>query len=681
MALMRVSVVVPTYRRPDALMRCLDALARQDTAADEILVVVRHQDEASRQCVRELQNDSIRLVLVDIPAGRPGFVAALNAGIAASSGDVVCLTDDDAEPRADWVSLILATFAQDPMIGAVGGRDWTYQGTHLEDGEESVVGTVSWWGRIIGRHHLGVGPPREVAILKGVNLSVRGDLIRQVGFDTRLRGTATEHHSELGLCLKLLRMGFRIIYDPAIAVDHRREPRVAEAREFGPHQVRDAAYNETLALLEHLPPAGQTAHLLWTTAIGIRGVPGLAQSARLLLITGDPKLRLLLGNFTGRGLAVLTYLRPAGRRVRAGRRVWPSGRSGDTPGVLAVAHSPSAGVRAEQLLEKIPGSHIVKPSAEARGMASLAWLVLRSRAKVLYLVDVGKTTAPAAVLGRLTGKRVIVDTGDATFALARSLGDRTRLGLLLVGVGEQFTLRSAHEIIVRGRTHAARVPRPSTHIPDLAPRGAAPAEASKLRVALDLQGAYVAGVVGSLIFSPRLRISYGWDLIEALPHIHPSVVALIVGDGSGLEPLRQRAITLGVIDRCRFVGRVPTDRACEYVSAMDVALSTQTNDVVGQVRTTGKLPLYLACGSPVLASHVGEAALILGPVGWTLPYYGVLDYLYPSRLGAAIEAWRTDPNGAAIRRQTALRIAREFFDEEEMRQKLASTIHRVTNQR
>ena len=236
-------------------------------------------------------------------------MAALNAGVAASRGEVVCLTDDDSEPWPDWISQITATFARDPSIGAVGGRDWVYFGDRLEEGDGTGVGTVTWWGRVLGRHHLGVGRARDVAVLKGVNLSARGDLIRQVGFDRRLRGRTTEHHSELGLCLKLARMGYRVVYDPAIAVDHRPQPRTAEAREFDPSQVRNSAFNETLALLEHLSPGGSAIHLLWTTAVGTRSSPGFAQSLRLLLTGGGPQLRLLAGNLQGRALALSTFLR------------------------------------------------------------------------------------------------------------------------------------------------------------------------------------------------------------------------------------------------------------------------------------------------------------------------------------------------------------------------------------
>ncbi len=667
---MRVSVVVPTYRRPEALRSCLGALARQDLTADEILVVVRREDEASRRCVEGFVDEPIRVVAVDVLPGRPGFVAALNAGVAASTGEIVCFTDDDAEPWPDWISRIVSTFELDPAIGAVGGRDWVYHGDLLEDGEEAVVGTVSRWGRTVGRHHLGVGSLRDVAILKGANLSVRGDLVREVGFDRRLRGFATEHHSELGLCLALLRMGYRVVYDPAVAVDHRPRPRPTEGREFHPRQVKDSSHNETLALLEHLSLPGQIAHLLWSGALGTRGAPGLAQSVRLFVGSGDPKFSLLCANLEGRGLALSTYLH--GRIGRARKRCAPSRAQGSS--LLAVAHSDNARPRAEQLLSGVPGTALVKPPRGIQGMVSSAWAVFRSRAKVIYLVDVGKTTVPAALLGRLFGKRVMVDTGDACFALARSLGDRGFLELLLVGLAERLTLRCAHQVVVRGSAHAAHVPGRVTHIPDVAPPGAVPTSAVALRRSLGFEDRFVVGLVGSLILSRGLGVSYGWDLVEALGQTDSSVVALVVGDGSGREALQHRARELGVAERCRFVGEVPAQRVCEYICAMDVALSTQTNDIVGEVRTTGKLPLYLACHRPVLASDVGEAARVLGPLGWTIPFRGRLDPDYPTRLAEAVEAWRGDAEGAADREAIAARVSAGEFDPAVMRERLRQLV-------
>jgi GT2 family glycosyltransferase len=281
---MRVSVVVPTYKRPQSLARCLDALERQLRPAQEVLVVARVEDAASHELVRARANP-VRLVLVE----RPGVVAAMNAGVDASGGDVVALTDDDAAPHADWLARIVAVYEGDrsARVAAVGGRDWvhTKQGRLLGDSAHSV-GTVSWFGRVTGNHHLGVGPPRDVEVLKGVNLSVRGELLREVRIDARLRGVGTEHHWEVALCLALAARGFRIVYDPAIAVDHHLQERVEDSREFDASELRDSTFNETLALLEYLPAWRRASYVAWAFAIGTRSTPGVAQMLRSLPARG-----------------------------------------------------------------------------------------------------------------------------------------------------------------------------------------------------------------------------------------------------------------------------------------------------------------------------------------------------------------------------------------------------------
>jgi GT2 family glycosyltransferase len=269
----RVSVIVPSYRRPESLALCLDALERQHRPAEETIVVVRDDDVADQEVVRARAN-GVRLVLVT----RPGVVAAMNAGLDACTGEVIALTDNDAAPRVDWLARIADVYAADPRIGAVGGRDWvySYETGRLIEGSEAVVGTIDSLGRVTGNHHLGVGGARDVDVLKGVNLSVRGELLREIRFDERLRGVGTEHHWELGLCLTLRRRGWRIIYDPAIAVDHHPQPRVDDSRQFSPRELRDSMHNETVAVLEHLPAWRRGLHLAWAFAIGTGSSPGAA---------------------------------------------------------------------------------------------------------------------------------------------------------------------------------------------------------------------------------------------------------------------------------------------------------------------------------------------------------------------------------------------------------------------
>jgi glycosyltransferase involved in cell wall biosynthesis len=299
----QISVVVPSYKRPESLRRCLDAVVHQQTPAAEILVVVRTEDLAGQAVVRSYAQP-VRLVLVE----RPGVIAAMNAGGEVAKGDIVALTDDDAAPHPDWLERIAATYETDIRIAAVGGRDWIYKQGVLKDGAASTVGTINLFGRVTGNHHLGVGPPRDVDVLKGVNLSVKGELLRRVRFDERLIGVGTEHHWELSLCLTLRRLGFRVVYDPSIAVDHHPQPRVDDSRRFSSHELRDATHNETLAILEYLPAWQRALFLAWAFAIGTGTTPGLAQLARALT-QRKRNWTLFLGAQSGMLLGLRSYLR------------------------------------------------------------------------------------------------------------------------------------------------------------------------------------------------------------------------------------------------------------------------------------------------------------------------------------------------------------------------------------
>src|SRR5260370_18870095 len=98
---MKISVLVPTYRRPADLARCLAALRRQARAPDEVIVVVRPEDDATHERLADPAvrgKLALRVALVDVP----GQVAALNPRLNVAAGDVLAITDHDAAPRPAW---------------------------------------------------------------------------------------------------------------------------------------------------------------------------------------------------------------------------------------------------------------------------------------------------------------------------------------------------------------------------------------------------------------------------------------------------------------------------------------------------------------------------------------------------------------------------------------------------
>ncbi|WP_118181639.1 glycosyltransferase family 2 protein [Paraburkholderia phosphatilytica] len=280
---MKVSVLVPTYRRPADLARCLAALTRQRRRPDEVIVVARPDDEITHAGLR--QHVASRLLpLVVVPVDVPGQVAALNRGLDAATGDVIAITDDDAAPRNDWVARIAMAFDADPRLGALGGRDWVHQSGRVLDGARPLVGKLRTSGKIVGNHHLGVGVAREVDLLKGANMSYRRDAIRAIRFDSRLRGAGAQVHNDMAFSMSVKNAGWKLVYDPQVAVDHFPAERFDEDRRDAQtmQAVRNAAYNLHLILRAQLPPMRRETAWWWYALVGTRVYPGFVHAVLAL---------------------------------------------------------------------------------------------------------------------------------------------------------------------------------------------------------------------------------------------------------------------------------------------------------------------------------------------------------------------------------------------------------------
>lgn len=120
-----VSVIVPTYRRPAMLERCVSAIAAQayDPARYEIIVCDDGPDDATRACVQRLaashaqHGPNIRYVPV---TGTQGPAGARNAGWRASLARRIAFTDDDTIPDPQWLANGMR--ALDEGADAVSGR-------------------------------------------------------------------------------------------------------------------------------------------------------------------------------------------------------------------------------------------------------------------------------------------------------------------------------------------------------------------------------------------------------------------------------------------------------------------------------------------------------------------------------------------------------------------------------
>lgn len=119
-----ISVVVPAFERPEALLACLGQLADQALERDAFEVVVCDDGSATPlEAVLGVSLEALRgrLHLRMLRQENAGPAAARNRGAGVARGRFLAFTDDDCLPRRDWLPRLLSRFSDTPETLIGGG--------------------------------------------------------------------------------------------------------------------------------------------------------------------------------------------------------------------------------------------------------------------------------------------------------------------------------------------------------------------------------------------------------------------------------------------------------------------------------------------------------------------------------------------------------------------------------
>jgi GT2 family glycosyltransferase len=219
-----ISVIICTRDRPDSVKNCLRHLVRQDYPRFEIIVVDNAPTSNAVRAFADAWHEDrpLRYVL----ESRPGLSWARNAGIAASSGEIVAFLDDDEEPDSQWLAGLACSFAQGADIACVSGMVLP---ARLDTEAQELFEQLG--GHCLGRSFTPVvfsahGPQSPLFPLPpfgvGANMAFRRKALVEIGgFDVALgAGTPTlAGEDTLALTLILL-AGYRIAYEPTALTRH-----------------------------------------------------------------------------------------------------------------------------------------------------------------------------------------------------------------------------------------------------------------------------------------------------------------------------------------------------------------------------------------------------------------------------------------------------------------------------
>ena len=207
----KISVIIPSFRGPELLERCLESVVSTTSYPNYEIVIVQMGE---RDKIAEAAARSSHRVLYF--ADGTNESAAKNYAVAHTDSPWLLFLDDNVEAiSADWLT-IMAEHVQRPETGAVGPR------------LVNPGGTIEHAGLVLGAkgiaqsafhgfpaEHPGVNRQlqmtRNYSAVSGACMLTRREVFQQIhGFDEKLSGAL----ADVDLCLKMRRAGYMITYTP-----------------------------------------------------------------------------------------------------------------------------------------------------------------------------------------------------------------------------------------------------------------------------------------------------------------------------------------------------------------------------------------------------------------------------------------------------------------------------------
>jgi GT2 family glycosyltransferase len=385
-----ISVVICTYttERWDDVVRAVASVRAQTLLPAEVILVVDHNDELAHRA-----GDAFPGIRVVPNAQERGLSGARNTGVAAATGDVIAFLDDDASAAPTWLETMVAHY-DDPAVHGVGGS-----ATAVWTGGPRPRWLPAEFDWVVGCTYVGQ-PTRTAAVrnLVGCNMSFRREVFDLVGgFSSSIGriGKKPLGGEETELCIRLSQAvpGAKLLYDPAVNVEHRVSPDRRKFRYF-----RDRCYSEGVSKAAIARLVGADSGLAAERSYVLRVLPRAFLLALLQVLLLRPAA-------AGRAFAIVF-------------------------GLLATAAGYAHGRRPAPLLPVAVGGSVL-----LMGLA-----VTASRADSFGLG-----------LALLFGAMMLPFVAGAAVLLRRDLRGRTRLGVVaLVGVMPTLLYRLADPLLLTG---------------------------------------------------------------------------------------------------------------------------------------------------------------------------------------------------------------------------------------
>jgi GT2 family glycosyltransferase len=209
-----VSVVIPNWNGLRWLPGCLESLAAQDLAPDEVIVVDNGSHDGSCEYLRR-EHPAVRVITL---GHNTGFAYAANRGIEAAASEWAALINTDVVLAADWLTrMCAAAAAGGPQVAAVACKMLSLERPEIVYDAGDILrrdGVCEQRGRFMRDDGRFDEPGEVFGACGGAALLRRSAVLALGGFDERYFA----YLEDADLALRLRLAGWRCGYEPAVAL-------------------------------------------------------------------------------------------------------------------------------------------------------------------------------------------------------------------------------------------------------------------------------------------------------------------------------------------------------------------------------------------------------------------------------------------------------------------------------
>lgn len=197
-----VSVVVPVYNAGSQIYSLLASLEKQLFAKPFDVILVDDGSSPKLDIDKEFSRFGFQVIRLE---ANQGPAAARNAGIKASSSEIIVFTDADCQPQPDWLSRMVAPFVDKNVTGVKGA----YKTTQSD-----------LWARLaqiefLERYEFLKQSP-DIDFIDTYSAAYRREDLNTVkGFDTQLIT-----NEDVDLAFKIKARGGKFVFVPEAVVEH-----------------------------------------------------------------------------------------------------------------------------------------------------------------------------------------------------------------------------------------------------------------------------------------------------------------------------------------------------------------------------------------------------------------------------------------------------------------------------